>query len=807
MRKIKVGLDTQAFASKPWGGKIGGIKNRICNNVVELTVSELADYVSKGFTFCPAEVVPTPNDKGELTHQAAGWRSQQLFFVDIDNDMELAEKGADGKKKKARLPDPDYISEAEAMKICGEIGIFPCIVYHSFNYKPDYEKFRIGVAIDELITDETERERIITGFMSLFGKAADKSCKNADRIFFGSRADCVTDLHPDYSNPKQKFLDLAPLDVPKHYPSVLPAPDPAPAPSGGSDWYKEYDFDIDYLLTCIDPDTVYTEWVSATAAYRCAGGSQDVWEAWCRQSPKWNEKTDRKLWDNVDLGTSSRESLITLANRTAAGAAYIAERQEAQRQAQAEYRKKGRKKKKQEASSERHPFLCGEDGNRRINPVKLCDCYLAERHFLFARSENSKSIKRFLYKDGVYKWLADEDIKADILAYIEAHEAGEYKATKAINEVFSLVSLQRSFNINEEELNADENIINFENGILHLDTMELTEHSPEILSTIQLPCKWLGEQPTPVFDRYLFDFTSGDFSKQNALLEFMGGCISNIDGGRRFKKALFLVGEGDSGKSVLRNLVTELVGKNNQSGGSIALLEERFGAIELYQRRVYGSPDLGYLTAKQIEKFKNITGGDYIPLEQKNEPSFQYRYKGFVWFCSNELPKFPPDKATYNRMLLIKCSNIVPENKQDRNLIPKMLKEASGIVYKAIVAVKAALERGGKFTIPEESVELMKAYRVENSFYLQFYEECCEARPLNDKGKTVIQDNVTTAVIHQVCREWFDINVPKLAHSFSKSSFRRELTAENISNDIIKTRDNQYYPFTLTEQAKKEFHY
>ena len=52
---------------------------------------------------------------------------------------------------------------------------------------------------------------------------------------------------------------------------------------------------------------------------------------------------------------------------------------------------------------------------------------------------------------------------------------------------------------------------------------------------------------------------------EQLLLEFMGVCISNIKGWR-MKKALFLVGAGDTGKSQLKSLVERLLGKGNFIG-------------------------------------------------------------------------------------------------------------------------------------------------------------------------------------------------------------------------------------------------
>ena len=41
--------------------------------------------------------------------------------------------------------------------------------------------------------------------------------------------------------------------------------------------------------------------------------------------------------------------------------------------------------------------------------------------------------------------------------------------------------------VRQDELNADEGIINFQNGILRLADMALLPHSPEVLSTIRYP--------------------------------------------------------------------------------------------------------------------------------------------------------------------------------------------------------------------------------------------------------------------------------------------------------------------------------
>ena len=56
--------------------------------------------------------------------------------------------------------------------------------------------------------------------------------------------------------------------------------------------------------------------------------------------------------------------------------------------------------------------------------------------------------------------------------------------------------------VSQEELNADEDLINFTMVCsVSLQAMPFLLHSPDILSTIQIPCSWTGrETPIPVFD-------------------------------------------------------------------------------------------------------------------------------------------------------------------------------------------------------------------------------------------------------------------------------------------------------------------
>ena len=163
----------------------------------------------------------------------------------------------------------------------------------------------------------------------------------------------------------------------------------------------------------------------------------------------------------------------------------------------------------------------------------------------------------------------------------------------------------------------------------------------------------------------LFTLTSGDKAIENLLLEFMGVCLSNVKG-HRMKKALFMVGKGDTGKSQLKALTERLLGSGNFIGMDLKEIESRFGTANIYNKRLAGSSDMSFMTVGELRIFKQCTGGDSIFAEYKGQNGFEFIYKGLFWFCMNRLPKFGGDDGqwVYDRIMQVNCNHIVPKDKQ-----------------------------------------------------------------------------------------------------------------------------------------------
>ena len=86
---------------------------------------------------------------------------------------------------------------------------------------------------------------------------------------------------------------------------------------------------------------------------------------------------------------------------------------------------------------------------------------------------------------------------------------------------------------------------------------------------------------------------------------------------------------------------------------------------------------------------------------------------------------------------MIRCDNVITEEHRDSLLVDKLLKESSDIIYKALTALKSAIDRGYRFTSPHKSTAFISKYKAEKSSYLRFYQECCVPRPKKGKFDSV----------------------------------------------------------------------
>ena len=184
-----------------------------------------------------------------------------------------------------------------------------------------------------------------------------------------------------------------------------------------------------------------------------------------------------------------------------------------------------------------------KDGTLEVVASYLYKFFQMSEKCVMLRNGALDSEIRYIYKDGVYRTTNDSDIMGILMSYIEKYRIRLLNPT-VISQALQMFDCTCRHEFHDV-MNHDEDIINFQNGLLNIKTLDFTNHTPELMSSIQIPCNWTSKpSATPVFDSYIDTLTSGDEGTKKLLLEYMGAIISNVQGWR-FKKVLFLQGKGD----------------------------------------------------------------------------------------------------------------------------------------------------------------------------------------------------------------------------------------------------------------------
>ena len=153
-KKYNISFYGKQYQNKPSGAEISKISKQLKNTC--LSYDFIAHKVGEcGCTFTPAVF--------EGTRKSDNFTEQQLFAIDIDNNVTFNEIQA--RAEKYRLP--------------------ILFAYKSFSWTQEHEKFRVVFAMDKAVTDSFTAQVITRMFMCIFPES-DSHCSDLARMYFGS---------------------------------------------------------------------------------------------------------------------------------------------------------------------------------------------------------------------------------------------------------------------------------------------------------------------------------------------------------------------------------------------------------------------------------------------------------------------------------------------------------------------------------------------------------------------------------------------------------------------------------------------
>ncbi len=284
-------------------------------------------------------------------------------------------------------------------------------------------------------------------------------------------------------------------------------------------------------------------------------------------------------------------------------------------------------------------------------------------------------------------------------------------------------------------------LIGFNNGVVDLQTGELSPGNPSDMISSACPHDWAGiEEPCPIWDQALLDIMAGNQEMVDFLQRLFGYSITGLSMEHIMP---VLWGKGRNGKSLIVETIRYVMGPMVSPIRSEMLLDQSF-----MKSSSGPSPDIMSLKGLRIafasetdegrkispSQVKLLTGADTMVARNPHD-KYETRFSPThtLFLLTNNRPHAPADDfAFWKRTLLIpfQISFVEKPSAEDERHIDKFLgeklkKEASGILA-WLVRGCLAWQDAGRLDLPDLVKEATGDYRRGEDLLADFIDEKCQ---------------------------------------------------------------------------------
>ena len=323
--------------------------------------------------------------------------------------------------------------------------------------------------------------------------------------------------------------------------------------------------------------------------------------------------------------------------------------------------------------------------------------------------------------------------------------------------------------VNRSDFDTDIDVINTEDCILNLHTLEVKPHSPDYLSLVKIPVKYDPEAKCPKISEFFNQVVGPEDIP--VVIQMIGYCLYRT---WIYQKSFMLYGRtGSNGKGVLLSVIEALLGRHNCSHRSLQDLDiNRFATADLYGKYANIFGDLKSTKLLETGNFKVMTAGDAVSAEHKFAQPFTFRNYAKMIFSANLIPE-SEDKtdAFYRRWVIIQFNKRFADGKEDAELTKKLTtpEELSGLLNLALKGLHDLITEGGFHhkTIEEIKQEYEENTSDVNAFLIQ---ECVV--DTNNPEYRILTDDLYASYVN-LCKS-------RRVLPFEKSVFGKELAKHGI---------------------------
>ncbi len=312
---------------------------------------------------------------------------------------------------------------------------------------------------------------------------------------------------------------------------------------------------------------------------------------------------------------------------------------------------------------------------------------------------------RYLVNDSFYEyahgvWNAEPVFTVQ---YYVRERLGRYATAAAMSavtrHVMTLTHTTHEFNT--------QNIINFLDGVLELDTMELKPHANTYLSTIQIPRTYQPEAKCPGWEQFVWDVMDGKRDKITLCQQMWGSLFMKNN---KLNKGFFLMGDGANGKSVMIETIRYVIDPRNCSNVELSDMADRFEPLRLRNKMVNFATETRVDLKGAETAIKKVISGETISAAHKGVDAVEFEpHCKIIAACNNFINSKDITHGFVRRLKFIVFPKIYDDRTADPELLDKLKAEAPGILNWMIEGWKM-LKESGKYIETSEEVRTREEF-------------------------------------------------------------------------------------------------
>ncbi|MCO4357289.1 phage/plasmid primase, P4 family [Staphylococcus agnetis] len=358
--------------------------------------------------------------------------------------------------------------------------------------------------------------------------------------------------------------------------------------------------------------------------------------------------------------------------------------------------------------------------------------YISNKFYIYDGTkwavDDRGSIRRLI--DEMIEDIKDEKVMhSDDVSEDEAREFFQkyYKKTRGTQAKKNIMNeLMHRQPVTPDDFDKDNMLLNVANGYIDLTSRELYPHDIDKKFS-QIANTDYSEKMQPAV---WLDFLNDIFDGNKEVIRYIQKALGySLTGSTREQVMFILHGKGRNGKSIFVETIAEILGdySNNMQAKSLMVKKNdnvNTDIARLSKARFVTSsePNEGFRFDEGL--IKQITGGDKVTARFLYAEEFEYTPKFKIWVSTNHKPIIRgTDDGIWRRLVLIPFEVQIPEEKVDKDLKYKLLREAPAILNWMTEGAYMWMQEG--LEMPDKLKDASQSYRTEMDVVEQFIEEKC----------------------------------------------------------------------------------